>query len=332
MAGTEIAVAELGNNRVSVWTLSGDCTRTIGDMASANGALPLRQPFGVLHAHGLLLVSESTTFGRLVVFTPKGEPLQVLSPRGCAALGGMAADAHWVYVLDAEKGHVLAFATKMPANLGAPRPAAKKKPKPKAPVSGVGKGAAAAMMKVEIAAKTVGEAPSSAPGAAGSDGSAPTGCDYGASTGGGGSESESVEGGEAATGSSSSSSGGGGGGSSDGGGGAPPPHRVLANWCSAHAEDPVPSYREKKHLAAKAGLSVKEVSEWFAERKANAKALRASEIDTEAAEAAAALKSMNLDAKRLALGKKLAESLGGFASGGADMQLDAARFRNMSEY
>lgn len=94
----------------------------------------------------------------------------------------------------------------------------------------------------------------------------------------------------------------------------------------------MPSYREKKHLAAKAGLSVKEVSEWFAERKANAKALRASEIDTEAAEAAAALKSMNLDAKRLALGKKLAESLGGFASGGADMQLDAARFRNMSEY
>ena len=99
IAGNEIVVAELGNNRCSVWTHGGDCTRTIGDVASANGALPLRQPFGVLHAHGLLLVTESTTFGRLVVFTPEGIPLQVLSPRGCAALGGMVADANWIYVL-----------------------------------------------------------------------------------------------------------------------------------------------------------------------------------------------------------------------------------------
>ena len=50
------------------------------------------------------------------------------------------------------------------------------------------------------------------------------------------------------------------------------------------------------------------------------------------ASAAEALKGLDMDEKRKAMAEKLARSLGGFASGGADMQFDAARFRNMSEY
>ena len=36
----------------------GELMMTFGDVASPGGALPLRHPYDVLHAHGLLLVSE----------------------------------------------------------------------------------------------------------------------------------------------------------------------------------------------------------------------------------------------------------------------------------
>ena len=107
---------------------------------------------------------------------------------------------------------------------------------------------------------------------------------------------------------------------------------VLAAWVAAHADDPVPSYAEKKQLAARSGLAVKAVSEWFTALKARGRASQAEQREAEAASAAAALEGLSLDAKRRAMAVKLAESLGGYASGGADMQFDAARFRNMSEY
>ena len=71
----------MGNNRLSVFSLDGTFLRTIGDEPSSTahrGAMPLRLPFGVHHAHGYLLVSEFTSVGRLCVFTPEGAPLQVL--------------------------------------------------------------------------------------------------------------------------------------------------------------------------------------------------------------------------------------------------------------
>ena len=101
---------------------------------------------------------------------------------------------------------------------------------------------------------------------------------------------------------------------------------------AAHADDPVPSYSEKRQLAARAGLPIKAVSEWFAARKAHKQASQVEQREAEAASAAAALEGLSLDAKRRAMAEKLAESLGGYASGGPDMQFDAARFRNMSEY
>ena len=123
IAGGEVVVAEMGNNRVSVWTHEGECVRTFGDQPSANGALPLRQPFGVLHAHSLLLVTEHAGGGgssRLCVFTPQGIPLQILAPPECGGLGGLATDGDWIYALDSQKGHVLAFTAKAPAALGSP--------------------------------------------------------------------------------------------------------------------------------------------------------------------------------------------------------------------
>ena len=47
-----------------------------------------------------------------------GTPLQVLSPRGCGGLGGITSCANWIYCLDADKGHLISFATKQPAELG----------------------------------------------------------------------------------------------------------------------------------------------------------------------------------------------------------------------
>ena len=310
VAGSELVVAELGNNRCSVWSShSGECTRTVGDVASENGALPLRQPFGVMHAHGLLLVTESTTFGRLVVFSwPAGEPLQVLSPRGCAALGGMVADAHWIYCLDAEKGHVLSFTAKPPAKLGtvrerrpllqtaSPRGKAKPPPPPPPPHSqgapkgdGAGSGGTSACNGSDTAAATPSSAAASAAASVAASADPPSSASITAED-------------------------------------------TLAAWVAAHADDPVPSYSEKRQLAARAGLPIKAVSEWFAARKAHKKASQVEQREAEAASAAAALEGLSLDAKRRAMAERLAESLGGYASGGPDMQFDAARFRNMSEY
>ena len=132
------------------------------------------------------------------------------------------------------------------------------------------------------------------------------------------SASGNVEGGEATGGSSCGS--------------APSPESVLAEWVADNADDPVPSFAEKRHLASKTGLSVKAVSEWFSRLKADTKASQAEQRMADEASAAEALKGLDMDEKRKAMAEKLARSLGGFASGGADMQFDAARFRNMSEY
>lgn len=106
-----------------MWTLEGECTRTLGDTSTANGTLPLRQPFGVLYAHGLLLVSEYEG-RRLCVFDFDGTPRQVLCPNQCGALGGLVCDTDWIYALDAQKGHVLAFTTQTPRDETATDPLA----------------------------------------------------------------------------------------------------------------------------------------------------------------------------------------------------------------
>ena len=61
---TLLLVCEFSNRRVSIFDLDGTLVRTFGDVASPGGALPLRKPFGVLHAHGMHLVSEHE--GRIV--------------------------------------------------------------------------------------------------------------------------------------------------------------------------------------------------------------------------------------------------------------------------
>ena len=78
----EVIVAEMGNNRCSVFSLGGSICRTFGDTptAGAGDALPLRRPYDVHVAHGLVLVSEYDG-RRLLAFSPHGshEPLQVCS-------------------------------------------------------------------------------------------------------------------------------------------------------------------------------------------------------------------------------------------------------------
>ena len=80
-----VLVAEFGNNRVSIFrACDGVFNRTVGGVATAGtgDALPLRRPYGVLEAHGLLLVSEFEG-QRLCVFSAAAEytPLQVKSSR-----------------------------------------------------------------------------------------------------------------------------------------------------------------------------------------------------------------------------------------------------------
>lgn len=119
--GEQIAVADMGNARINVYaTHDGSYLRCFGDAASHGETLPLRQPYGVLALDqgASILVSEYEG-RRLVLFAVDGTPLQVLSPPGVGALGGLVADGErWIYALDAEKGRVLALTTTTPAPLG----------------------------------------------------------------------------------------------------------------------------------------------------------------------------------------------------------------------
>ena len=307
VAGAELCVAELGNNRVSVFNHDGKFLRTIGSEASENGALPLRQPFGVHHAHGLLLVSEFSTFGRLCVFTPQGAPLQVLCPKTCGGLGGITSDAHWIYVLDAEKGHVLAFTPKQPAPLGS-RPLLRPPPSTvpsvqrgsQAQRAGISKAIAIASAKGQDVRAVVnpngGNGKETGAGASGVDGS--------------GGDSDEGEGG----GSSSSA------GTAQGG------EAVLIEWVHAHSEDPVPGFSEKKTLAAKTGMSLKEVSAWFVKHKSESRANEAAAAEAAESDRQAA---KGPDAKTLAMAQRLAESLGGFSDGSINYRQMSV---NMSEY
>ena len=312
----ELVVAELGNNRLSVFRLStGDFVRTIGDEPSQNGAMPLRQPFGVHHAHGLLLVSEFAPIGRLCVFTPYGAPLQVLVPRGCGGLGGITSCPSWIYVLDSDKGHILSFATRRPAELGsqprrpmrsiksqmdaAEKAAAKVRAVAAAEVPQVTHGVVdaieafrfASLKAVAAAEKEANEKAASEKAASAEDG------DSGEGT--------------CAAGSASSSGG-----------------RLLAAWVADNPEDPTPDYTEKKMLAKRSGLSIKEVTEWFRNRKVNVAQAAADKATADANAAAEKLAKMSVEEKTRAMAIKLAESLGGFSSEPGYRQMSV----NMCEY
>ena len=106
-----LLVAEYHNNRVSVFgSLDGTFRRTLGDVETIGGALPLRHPFDVVHAHGLLIVSEYED-KRLVCFRADAEcmPLQVLTPPHCGRLGGLTTDGDWIIAVDASRSRLHYF-------------------------------------------------------------------------------------------------------------------------------------------------------------------------------------------------------------------------------
>ena len=110
-----------------------------GVSASANGGLP---PPALWCPSCALAAARHWHAGgggssRLCVFTPQGIPLQ-LAPPECGGLGGLATDGDWIYALDSQKGHVLAFTAKAPAALGSPaalrrRPSLSSRPPPVRP-------------------------------------------------------------------------------------------------------------------------------------------------------------------------------------------------------
>ena len=120
--GAQLVVADMGNNRMSVFEISkGEHVRCFGDIDSGGGALPLRQPYGVVvleHEEAPLVLVSEYDGRRIVVFSLEGAPLQIVSPAGVGALGGLVADEAWIYALDAEKGRLVAFTTRAPAPLG----------------------------------------------------------------------------------------------------------------------------------------------------------------------------------------------------------------------
>ena len=106
----------MGNNRCSIYdATSGDFRRCFGEAAPAadgachpneavvQGELPLRQPYDVVVAFNMYVVSEYAG-RRVLAFARCGAPLQTLSPPGVGALGGLACDGDWLYVLDESKG------------------------------------------------------------------------------------------------------------------------------------------------------------------------------------------------------------------------------------
>ena len=103
-----LLVTEYNNNRVSIFSLDGTFKRSFGDEANTSGSLPLRKPYGVLHAHDLLLVTE---FGgkRLIAFSATDgnyTPLQILQPPQCGALCGLACLGPFVLACDANRGRM----------------------------------------------------------------------------------------------------------------------------------------------------------------------------------------------------------------------------------
>ena len=110
---TLVMVAEFSNNRVSVFGTGDDddaLVCTFGDVASPGGALPLRRPYDVLHAHGLLIVSEYDGKRLCCFAADEGcTPLQILSPPQCGALSGLACDGSLIYALDANRGRIHFF-------------------------------------------------------------------------------------------------------------------------------------------------------------------------------------------------------------------------------
>ena len=308
--GEEIVVAEFGNNRCSVWSAAGRCLRTFGE------DLPLCQPFGVLNAHGVLLVSEMEG-RRLCVFHRDGAPLQTLSPRLCGGLGGLAADADWIYCLDAQKGHLLAFTTRAPLPLGArPEPSPQQIARKKQRLVRLAKAAEAAREaeevkaaaeKVERAAQAKAETEAEKRLFAFATG--PTA--YGSSGDGDGGGDRSCSGDGSADGSGDSSA-----------------DAVLAAWVVAHPEDPVPSIAEKRQLALRSGLSNKEVGAWFLRRKQQAKAQAEAEAAGAAQASAAASSASALQERVRAMAERLAEQLS-VRSGEPEFLRGS---QNMSEY
>ena len=107
-----LLVTEYNNNRVSIFSLDGTFKRSFGDEVNTSGSLPLRKPYGVLHAHDLLLVTE---FGgkRLIAFSATDgnyTPLQILQPPQCGALCGLACLGPFVLACDANRGRMHCFA------------------------------------------------------------------------------------------------------------------------------------------------------------------------------------------------------------------------------
>ena len=109
---TRLLVVESSNNRVSVFGIDEDegpvCT--FGGAPSQGGALPLRRPYDVLHAHGMFIVSEYEG-KRLCCFAADEScaPLQILAPTLCGALTGLACDGGLIYALDAQRGRIHYF-------------------------------------------------------------------------------------------------------------------------------------------------------------------------------------------------------------------------------
>ena len=103
---------------------------------------------------------------------------------------------------------------------------------------------------------------------------------------------------------------------------------VLSKWVADHIDDPTPGFAEKKQLAQRSGLSLKQVNEWFKKRKEE---MRRNVAEAEAAEARAVeqgLAQMSINEKTRAMAQRLAESLGGFDSEPGYRMMS----QNMSEY
>ena len=289
----EVVIAEFGNNRCSVWKpATGECVRTFGDEVTADGSLPLRQPFGVLFAHNLLLVSEMEG-RRLCVFDRNGSPLQMLSPKQCGGLGGLIADSEWIYCLDAQKGYVLSFTTKKLMPLGTKRelsPLQVMRKKQRLLQLTKAAEAAQAAEEARDAAKRMEELARAKQEAATEELFLP----------GGRSEASrrkaSMEAAEGEAGPSSTPR-------------AEPAteaERYLLDWIAKHEEDPVPSLAEKRQLAQATGMSQKEVSAWFQNHRKEEKA----RVEAEARQAAGASAAADAESERVRrLAERMAEQL-----------------------
>ena len=83
-APPELVVADIANHRLSLFTLEGAFTRTLGRRGHAPGCFQL--PSAVVSARGRLVVAERR---RVQVITGSGVPLQVVTPPNCGSLYGL---------------------------------------------------------------------------------------------------------------------------------------------------------------------------------------------------------------------------------------------------